>query len=275
MVTHAVSYDLLGFKITPTTIDQLIEIITENVEIGNKIVIVSQNLHGIYMYFKDRLFRKLHEDSFVHVDGMPIIWIGKLVGLGLRTEQRTDWISWFMPLMQKSNRHGWRVFYLGGDPEVLERGLDYVRAQCPGLQIAGHHGYFDAAQGTQENGDVVEAINAFGTNILIVGMGMGRQEHWILDNLDRLDVNFIGTSGACIEYFAGAVPTAPRWLGRIGLEWAYRLCSNPRRFWWRYMVEPWLAAWMILAHQARRADGRRLYRRWRDEPSPASASQDA
>jgi N-acetylglucosaminyldiphosphoundecaprenol N-acetyl-beta-D-mannosaminyltransferase len=94
----------------------------------------------------------------------------------------------------------------------------------------------------------VQDINAYRPHVLVVGMGMGRQERWIMDNLDRLEVNGIGTSGACIEYFAGAVPTPPRWLGPIGLEWLYRLCTNPRRFAWRYLVEPWLVLGFILGH---------------------------
>jgi len=67
---------------------------------------------------------------------------------------------------------------------------------------------------------------------------MPRQEKWVLRNRARLKVNAILTAGACFDYVAGAIPTPPRWMGQLGLEWLYRLVSEPRRLWRRYLVEP-------------------------------------
>jgi N-acetylglucosaminyldiphosphoundecaprenol N-acetyl-beta-D-mannosaminyltransferase len=86
---------------------------------------------------------------------------------------------------------------------------------------------------------VLAAIRSFRPHILMVGMGMPRQEHWILDNLDEIEVRVILTAGACMDYVAGAVPTPPRWMGRWGLEWLFRLGSDPTRLWRRYLIEPW------------------------------------
>ena len=71
---------------------------------------------------------------------------------------------------------------------------------------------------------------------------MPRQEQWILENLENIDTNAILTSGACIDYVAGVVKTPPRWMGKIGLEWLYRLITEPRRLWKRYLIEPWFIA---------------------------------
>jgi N-acetylglucosaminyldiphosphoundecaprenol N-acetyl-beta-D-mannosaminyltransferase len=70
-------------------------------------------------------------------------------------------------------------------------------------------------------------------------MGMPRQEWWILDNLDRISANIVLQAGACFDYVAGEVPLPPRWMGQLGLEWLYRLVSEPGRLWRRYLVEPW------------------------------------
>jgi N-acetylglucosaminyldiphosphoundecaprenol N-acetyl-beta-D-mannosaminyltransferase len=75
---------------------------------------------------------------------------------------------------------------------------------------------------------------------------MPRQEHWILDNLEQIQTNTILTSGACIDYVAGAVPTPPRWMGKLGLEWLYRLFSEPGRLWKRYLLEPWFVVRLLL-----------------------------
>jgi N-acetylglucosaminyldiphosphoundecaprenol N-acetyl-beta-D-mannosaminyltransferase len=70
-------------------------------------------------------------------------------------------------------------------------------------------------------------------------MGMPKQEHWILKNSGALQFNTICTVGACMDYVVGAKKLPPRWLGPIGLEWAYRLFTEPRRLFRRYLIEPW------------------------------------
>jgi N-acetylglucosaminyldiphosphoundecaprenol N-acetyl-beta-D-mannosaminyltransferase len=77
-------------------------------------------------------------------------------------------------------------------------------------------------------------------------MGMPRQEHWIVDHLDKLSVNVILNGGAALDYFAGVIPTPPRWAGRLGLEWLFRLMAEPRRLWFRYLVEPWFIAYRLV-----------------------------
>jgi N-acetylglucosaminyldiphosphoundecaprenol N-acetyl-beta-D-mannosaminyltransferase len=86
---------------------------------------------------------------------------------------------------------------------------------------------------------VIVDINAYAPHILMVGMGMPRQELWILENRHDLRVNVIMPSGAIMDYIAGALPTPPRWLGPLGLEWCYRLLAEPARLSRRYMLEPW------------------------------------
>ena len=248
------SSDIFGVKVTPTTMDDLFTLMDRSIAAEDKVVIASLNLHGMYKLFKDDVFRALHEDdkTCVHIDGMPIIWLGRAAGLDLDASHRTGWVDWFLPLMERAQRSGWRIYYLGGTSRVLADGLARLRRDYPDLAIDGHDGYFDARRGSAGNTAVVEHINAFRPHLLIVGMGMGRQEHWISENRADLKTNCIGTCGACMEYFAGAVPTAPRWLGPLGLEWLYRLISDPKRFWHRYLVEPWFVAWFLITGAGRR-----------------------
>jgi len=125
-----------------------------------------------------------------------------------------------------------------GSGIALQRGLSLLREQHPQLEIAGHHGYFDKQTESPENLAVIQVINEFKPNLLFVGMGMPTQEIWILDNFEALDTNVVLHCGALINYLAGAIPTPPRWLGPIGLEWAFRLATEPRRLWRRYLLEP-------------------------------------
>jgi N-acetylglucosaminyldiphosphoundecaprenol N-acetyl-beta-D-mannosaminyltransferase len=87
-------------------------------------------------------------------------------------------------------------------------------------------------------------------------MGMPRQERWILENVERLDVNVVWSMGAFMDYFAGTTPTPPRWMGRWGLEWLYRLLSEPKSMWKRYLLEPPFALWLLAGELVRH--GRRV-----------------
>ncbi|MEM7590395.1 MAG: WecB/TagA/CpsF family glycosyltransferase [Cyanobacteria bacterium P01_A01_bin.83] len=94
--------------------------------------------------------------------------------------------------------------------------------------------------------DLKWIIGNHNLNILMVGMGMPRQEKWILDNIEDIEANIILPSGACADYVADETPTPPRWMGQVGLEWLYRLVIDPKRLWRRYLVEPWFLAKLFL-----------------------------
>src|SRR5262249_26216345 len=108
----------------------------------------------------------------------------------------------------------------------------------PGCTIETHHGYFDAAPRSAENGDVLHRIHRFAPHLLLIGMGMPRQERWIIDNLSALPSCVVLPAGGTMDYVAGATAAAPRWLGQLGLEWLFRLGHEPKRLWRRYLIEP-------------------------------------
>ena len=141
-------------------------------------------------------------------------------------------------------QQGWRIWYVGSRPGVAASGASLLRKEYPGLNIRTHHGYLDAV----ETKEVIAEINSYRPHILMVGMGMPRQEYWILDNRDQIDANVIFPVGALMDYRAGEIPTAPRWLASLYLEWAYRLFSEPRRLWSRYLIEPWYVAAQVMRH---------------------------
>jgi N-acetylglucosaminyldiphosphoundecaprenol N-acetyl-beta-D-mannosaminyltransferase len=137
-------------------------------------------------------------------------------------------------------------YAVGSKPGVAERGANMFRRQFAGLQISTSHGYFEAKSGSFENRRKLELINNYQPNILFVGMGSPRQERWIVDNLEHIKANVVIAVGKCMDYHAGETPTAPRWMGPLLLEWLFRLLSEPRRLWKRYLLEPWfLLAWML------------------------------
>ena len=234
------SYSLLGIWVNALTISDLNALIAEAVEKGERWVIANHNLNSLRLYHEDPKMREFYARSdYIHVDGMPLILLGRLLKLPLRREHRVTYADWIYPLMAEAAQQGWRVFYLGSKPGVAQQGAEILSEKYAGLEIATADGYFDARPDSADNQAILEMINSYQPQVLMVGMGMPRQEHWLVDNLDRLRVNAILPAGAAMDYVAGAVPTPPRWAGRWGLEWLFRLISEPKRLWRRYLVDPW------------------------------------
>lgn len=241
------SYRLLGLRVDALTISNLQTIAVEAVENAQRHLISNHNLHSVYLYHHDSKMRKFYDRAkYVLIDGMPLILLGKLRGYSLRPEHRSGAVDYIPYLMAEAARRGWRVFYLGSKPEVAERGIEVLRDKFPGLQIAATHGYFDADPDSDENQKILEKINDYQPNILVVGMGMPRQEHWIVDNLERMQANVILSAGAYMDFVSGVAPTPPRWMGPLFLEWLYRLVREPRRLWKRYLLEPWFVLGLAL-----------------------------
>jgi N-acetylglucosaminyldiphosphoundecaprenol N-acetyl-beta-D-mannosaminyltransferase len=243
------SYDLAGAKITPTTIDDLNAILKEHIDEGRQCIIASQNMHGLHVRLRDPWFASLHQlpQAYVHIDGMPLVLLCRLAGIQASQTQRVTLVDWIWPLLAYAANERWRIYYVGSTDSVLEKAAAVVAERIPGLKLRMHNGYFDSSDGSIENAAVVADIQAFRPHVLLVGMGMGRQERWILSNLTSLAPISVCTVGACMEYVGGAVRTPPRWMGRCGLEWLFRLAENPARFWYRYFLEPW----PVLFHFAR------------------------
>ncbi|MCM0592913.1 MAG: WecB/TagA/CpsF family glycosyltransferase [Gloeotrichia echinulata DEX184] len=240
-------YKFFGVELDALSIPELNSLIAESIEQDKKWIIANHNLHSLYIYHHNPKMQAFYAKAdYVHIDGMPLVLLGKLLGFPLKREQRVTYADWVWPLMAEAAQKRWRVFYLGSKPGVAEKGARILQEKFAGLQIATAHGYINIEKSSQENLATLAAINAFQPHILMVGMGMPRQEYWILDNLDQIKTNSILTSGACIDYVAGAVPTPPRWMGKLGLEWFYRLVSEPTRLWKRYLLEPWFVAKLFL-----------------------------
>jgi len=227
---------LLGVVVDPLMIAELNECIAKAVDQGERWIIANHNLHSVYLYHRDPKMRAFFAKAqVVHIDGMSLVYWARVLGYPVTKQHRVTYVDWVHPLMAMAAAEGWRVFYLGGKPGVAARAAEKLRQQYPGLVLETRHGYFTP----EENDAVLEEIARFQPHVLMVGMGMPRQEHWVLDNLERISANAILTAGACFDYVAGVIPTPPRWMGRMGLEWLYRLWSEPRRLARRYLLEPW------------------------------------
>jgi len=266
-------YELLGIKVNLLNMKQLNCLIAEAINKNTKITIANHNLHSLYLYHHTPQMRSFYDvANYIHIDGMALILLGKILGIPCERKHRVTYADWIWSLMGEAVQKKQRVLYLGSKPGVTKKGANILRSKYPNLQIKTIHGYFDISVKSQENQLVIDEINQYQPNVLIIGMGMPRQEKWILDNITQINTNVILTSGACIDYVAGEIPTPPRWTGKVGLEWLFRLLSEPRRLSKRYLVEPWYISGLVFINLISRINP--LVRKNRDK-EPASDKANA
>ena len=236
----------LGHRFHPMRKAELIAFLFQPRSGNERVILAGANLHGMYSFETVDEYRALLQrpETTVIVDGMPVIWLLRLLGHDVGRDHRTTWVDWFEDALGRAARDNRRVFVLGHSQATLAKGVERLTRRWPDLRLNVRDGFFDVND-DQACRAVVEQINAAKPDVLIVGMGMPKQEIFVGRYASLLKVPVIGLGGAAFAYLAGEQIAPPRWMGRTGLEWLHRLCVNPRRMAGRYLVEPLLLAAVI------------------------------
>ena len=194
--------------------------------------------------------RVVNGADLVTPDGMPLVCGLQL--LGVKEATRVYGPDLTAHLLEIAARQHIPIGFYGGSPEVVTRLLEVLPQRFPGLSVSFGMSPPFRALTPREDQVVVEQINRSGTRILFVGLGCPKQEGWMADHVGRVLAVMVGV-GAAFDFLAGAKPQAPRWMQRFGMEWFFRLCTEPRRLWRRYLgYGPqfvWLFARQLLAHK--------------------------
>jgi N-acetylglucosaminyldiphosphoundecaprenol N-acetyl-beta-D-mannosaminyltransferase len=244
---------VLGVILNPLTMSELTALVEQSIECGDRHIFANHNLHSVYLFHHNAPMRQFYRLAYcTYVEGMGLLILARLCGHRLRRTNRVANLDWLGPLMQLAYKRHWRVFFLGAEPGVGDKAAENLRARFPGLQVKAEHGFFD--RNSEENEQVLGRIRAYKPHILIIGLGMPLQEGWIVKNWERIEANTIFNAGNLVRFVAGVVPTPPRWTGQLGIEWLYRLVSEPRKLWRRYLVEPFVLL-LGLALRRFREDG--------------------
>jgi N-acetylglucosaminyldiphosphoundecaprenol N-acetyl-beta-D-mannosaminyltransferase len=195
--------------------------------------------------------------ALINADGMPVVWASHLLGQPLK--ERVTGIDLFFGLLQRAEREGWRIYFLGAKEEIVTEVVRRAQQQHPALQIAGHrNGYWKPA----EEKSVVEAITASRPDILFVAINSPRKEEFLAKYQLDMRVPFAMGVGGTFDVMAGLTKRAPVWMQRTGFEWFYRFLQEPRRMFRRYFIEDmgffWLLARAMVQRlaQPRRSTGR-------------------
>lgn len=181
--------------------------------------------------------------AIVAPDGMPLVWLGRLQG---RRVQRVCGPDLMPALVERSAERGARHYFYGGGEGIAERLADSLRARFPGMVIAGVETPPFRPLTPEEDAAAVVRINAARPDYVWVGLGAPKQDLWIAEHRARLDAPVLLAVGAAFDFHSGGLRRAPAWMQRRGMEWFYRLLSEPRRLWKRYTVVNARFAWLLL-----------------------------
>jgi N-acetylglucosaminyldiphosphoundecaprenol N-acetyl-beta-D-mannosaminyltransferase len=191
--------------------------------------------HVVLAHENERLRDAYSRASLSLADGMPLLWTARLLGTPL--PEKISGSDFVVPLLERAAQRGWGVYFLGGAPGVAAKARDAIVAQLPALRIVGIDApRIDVDEAPAEREPVIDRIRASGADVVLVALGAPKQEIWIDQVRSALAPAVLLGVGASLDFIAGTVPRAPRWMSRSGLEWLYRLGREPRRMWKRYLV---------------------------------------
>lgn len=231
--SSAVSYDVLGVPVTATSLDDASRQIHDWAADRTGRFVCIRDVHGVVQAYDDPKLAELHRKaSMVTPDGMPLVWIGKRRGHDV---QRTCGPDLMDRILRDSASSGLRHFFYGGKPGIAERLKQIFEARYPGLNVVGVETppFRDLTE--LELREVARLIENSGAQVVWVGMSTPKQEVFMSRVAELSSATWIGV-GAAFDFHTGSVKRAPIWMQKSGLEWLFRLGSEPRRLWRRYLV---------------------------------------
>jgi N-acetylglucosaminyldiphosphoundecaprenol N-acetyl-beta-D-mannosaminyltransferase len=202
-------------------------------------------VHGVMESQLDPKLKQIHNRAgMVTPDGMPMVWVNKLAGNS--HVSRVYGPDLMAEVCRIGVERNYKHFLYGGGEGVAEKLAEKLREKFPGIQIVGTHTPPFRAISEEEDLAIVEKINQSGADIVWVGLSTPKQEHWMSKHLNRIDSPVMIGVGAAFDFHAGLKSQAPRFMQKLGMEWFFRLVTEPRRLWKRYCRNNPLFCWYFL-----------------------------
>ena len=218
--------DILGVRFSPLGVEESAEYILKLTCEDAFHYVFTPNSEMVMAAVKDKEFENiLNSADLLTADGIGIIYASKILGRPI--SERASGYDISLKLIEKMAMSGKTLYLFGAAPEVAEKAKGILEYKIPGIRIVGtHDGYFDA----EEEKRVILDINEKRPDVLFVCLGSPKQEKWIFENRNRLNVKVAMGLGGCLDVYAGNVKRAPDIYIKLGLEWLYRLMKEPKRF---------------------------------------------
>lgn len=196
--------------------------------------VVLCNVHSVVTaLLEDDHRNSLNGADMVAPDGMPVTWV--LRKLGFTSQQRINGPDLMWKYCEEAEKTDQKIFFYGSTNAVLTSLESRLKAAFPELHIAGMYAPSFRELTATEDAEIIERVNLSGANVVFIGLGCPRQERWMLQHRGKINAVMLGV-GAAFDYHAGTIKRSPKWMQNLGFEWLYRLASDPKRLWKRYLI---------------------------------------
>ena len=226
--------EIIGVNVSPTNYLVATQDITTWGREGTSRYICIATVHSIMEAYDSLEFKKiLNQADLVTPDGMPLVWMLKFKGYPSPT--RVYGPTLMIHVIEKAAEKNIPIGFYGGSPSSLAKLRNNITSQFPLLRILFSFSPPYREMTLDEDNQICDDITKSGVRILFVGLGCPKQEQWMAAHKSRLKLVMLGV-GAAFDFHSGVKPQAPIWMQNAGLEWFFRLLSEPRRLWKRYLV---------------------------------------
>lgn len=233
-VRYKSTFDVLGVNVSATNLQEAVNFLVNCIDTKLKTYVCVAPVSTIVDCNKDENYRKIVNNAgMVTPDGMPVVWIGqRKVGVHVKRTYGPDLLRTFM---ENTKTKKYKHFFYGSDLSTLQLLVENLRKISSELKCD----YFSPGKidiDTIEEDVILKKINDFKPDILWIGLGSPKQDFWMSNHRALLDVPVMVGVGAAFDFVAGVKNQAPKWIQKSGLEWVFRLCSEPKRLWKRYLL---------------------------------------
>jgi N-acetylglucosaminyldiphosphoundecaprenol N-acetyl-beta-D-mannosaminyltransferase len=224
---------ILGMRVDPTSYRNATQVIGEWADEKSSRYVCVATVNNVMEAWDSRPFREvMNEADLVTPDGMPLVW--GLRALGYSDASRVYGPDLTPVVLRMAENRDIPVGFYGASQAVLDRLREVLNHQFPALRIAYMWSPPFRPLTPEEDAEAVAAINNSGARILFIGLNTPKQDFWMAQHRGRVHAVMLGV-GAAFDFIAGTKAQAPRWMMKIGMEWFFRLVTEPRRLWKRYL----------------------------------------
>ncbi len=218
------------------TLEQALDAIDTLVRLGEGGTVFTPNVDHVVQAEHNARFRQAYAGvSLSLADGVPLLWAGRFLKTPFPAKVSGSDLIW--PLMRRAAERGHRIYFLGGSPGAGELAREKLLAELPTLKVVGiDSGRIDVNGDAEAQAPILSRIAAAAPDILLVALGAPKQELWSVEQRAGLGSAVCVGVGASLDFVAGTLRRAPRWMSDAGLEWAFRLAQEPRRLASRYLL---------------------------------------
>jgi N-acetylglucosaminyldiphosphoundecaprenol N-acetyl-beta-D-mannosaminyltransferase len=238
--------NVLGVGISAINMQLALEQIDEWIQAGEQQYVCVTGVHGVMESQRDPIVRRIHNQAgLVTPDGMPLVWLSRMNGFS--HVERVYGPDFMLAVCEHSVAKGYKHFLYGGGREVARKLQKALETRFPGIKIVGIHTPPFRNLTPEEDSEIVETINQAEPDVVWVGLSTPKQERWMAGHRSRLFASALIGVGAAFDFNAGLKHQSPKWIQRMGFEWLYRLLTEPRRLWKRYLINNPLFILLIIA----------------------------